>query len=559
MKVSPELLLETLLTRRGIGAHERERFLHPSYERDVFDPFLFSQMRRSVERILVAVAQNEKIAIFGDYDADGVSGTAVLASWFRAIKYPVRIYIPNRHTEDYGLSDRAIDELANEGVTLLITVDCGITSVIPVKRARARGMDTIITDHHIPPELLPDAYTILNPKCIGEEYPFKELSGAGVAFKLVQALIRDPQNPNVGGVNWEKWLLDLVAIATVSDMVSLSGENRALTHFGILVLRQTRRPGLIALLAELRLDPAHITEDDIGYLIGPRINSASRMSHALHAFNLLMAEQLPEAQALAHELEAQNRERKEITETIMDHAHALLDERDLPPVIVIGHSLWSLGVLGLAASRLVETYRRPSFVWGVNEEGLCKGSCRSDGAVNMVELMRAAGGEDLFVNFGGHKEAGGFIVQKGKENELAQCLNDAYSTLCIETPHSPNVEIDYRLSLSDVTQDIYRTLTRLAPFGMGNEKPIFLFEGVEVAAVRAFGQGNAHLELMVKDSALGDERPVSAVGFFAKRTVPHAHTLKECDWVDVTAHLERSMFRSRPQLRLRIVDVSRVA
>ncbi len=559
MKVSPELLLEALLTRRGIGAHERERFLHPSYERDVLDPFLFSQMQRAVERILTAITQGEKIAIFGDYDADGVPGTAILASWFRAIQYPVRIYIPNRHTEDYGLSECAVDEFSREGITLLITVDCGITSIAPVERAKEQGIDAIITDHHIPPESLPNAYAILNPKCVGEEYPFKELSGAGVAFKLVQALVRDPRSPDAGGVNWEKWLLDLVAIATVSDMVPLSGENRALTHFGLSVLRQTRRPGLIALLAELRLDPAHITEDDIGYLIGPRINSASRMSHALHAFNLLMAEQLPEAQVLAHELEAQNRGRKEITETIMDHAHTLLDEGDPPPVIVIGHPSWSLGVLGLVASRLVETYHRPAFVWGVNEDGLCKGSCRSDGTVNVVELMRVAGGEDLFVNFGGHKEAGGFIVQKGEENELEQRLSDAYSTLRVEVPHSPSTEIDYRLSLSDVTQDMYRTMACLAPFGIGNEKPVFLFEGVEVAAVRMFGRGNAHLELMVKNSALGNERPVPAVGFFAKRTVPHAHTLKESDWIDVAAHLERSIFRSRPQLRLRIVDVSRVA
>jgi len=557
MKVSPELLLETLLTRRGIGLDERERFLNPSYERDVLDPFLFSHMRLSVERILSAVKQGEKIAIFGDYDADGVPGTALLASWFARIGYPVRIYIPNRHTEDYGLSERAIDELAGEGISLLITVDCGISNVLPVEQAHKQGMDVIITDHHIPPEILPSAYAILNPKCLGEEYPFKELAGAGVAFKLVQALVSTGEYSIP--VGWEKWLLDLVAIATVSDMVPLSGENRALTHFGLSVLRQTRRLGLIALLAELRLDPAHVTEDDIGYLIGPRINSASRMSHAMHAFNLLMSDNLPEAQTLAHELESQNRERKEITEVIMDNAHSLLDEEDLPPVIVIGNPAWSLGVLGLTASRLVEAYHRPAFVWGVNEEGLRKGSCRSDGSVNMVELMHIAGEDGLFVNFGGHKEAGGFIVQKGREEELAPLLAKAYVALRTEPTNTLGAEVDYQLSLSDVTYDIYRVLSRLAPFGMGNEKPIFLFEGVEVASVRMFGQSNAHLELLVKSSVTGSERPVPAVGFFAKRTVPHAHSLKENDWIDIIAHVERSMFRSRPQLRLRIVDVSRVA
>lgn len=559
MKRELDDLLEILLTRRGISSDERERFLHPSYERDLHDPFLFSHMERATERILSGIARGEQIAIFGDYDADGVPGTAVLASWFRKVGAPARIYIPNRHTEDYGLSERALRELAGGSVTLLITVDCGISNAAEVALAKELGMDVIITDHHLPPEILPDAYAILNPKCDGENYPFKELSGAGVAFKFVQALVRCPDAPAVGGVNWEKWLLDLVAIATISDMVPLSGENRALAYFGLSVLRQTRRPGLRALLNELRVNPAELTEDDIGYLIGPRINSASRMSHAMHAFTLLMTEDMREAQALARELEAQNRERKELVEVIMEHAHGLLDASTLPSLIVVGHGGWSLGVLGLAASRLVETYHRPVFVWGINEDGFMKGSCRSDGTVNVVELMRSVGEGGLFANYGGHREAGGFMVAEGREHELAERLIAAYELLKKPASLNGGIKTDCTLSLSDVTQDTYNIIIRLAPFGMGNEKPLFLFEGVEVAGVRNFGVKNAHVELLVRSATCPARGVVPAIGFFARRTVPHAHTLKECDWVDVVAHLDRSTYRSRPTLRLRLVDVSRVA
>ncbi len=554
MKVDHDSLLDILLTHRGISTDEREHFLHPSYECDIHDPALFSHMERAVDRILSALTRGENIAIFGDYDADGVPGTAILASWFARVGFPARIYIPNRHTEDYGLSERALRELASEGITLLITVDCGIANIHEVALAQELGIDVIITDHHLPPEILPPAYAILNPKCIGERYPFKDLSGAAVAFKLVQALVRERRYEIP--VGWEKWLLDLVAIATISDMVPLSGENRALAYFGLSVLRQTRRPGLRALFTELRVNPLQLTEDDIGYSIGPRINSASRMSHAMHAFNLLMTEDIVEAQMLARELEAQNHERKELVEVIIEHAHALLDTQMLPPIIVIGHEKWSLGVLGLAASRLVETYHRPAFVWGVNENGFVKGSCRSDGTVNVVELMRAAGGDKLFANYGGHHEAGGFMVAKGKEGEFAESLMQAYGLLKEVAPERGNPHVDCALSLTDVTQDTYNTIARLAPFGMGNDKPIFLFEGVEVAGVRNFGQGDAHVELLVRGAGT---RSIPAIGFFARRTMPHAHSLKERDWVDVVAHLDRSTYRSRPELRLRIVDVSRVA
>lgn len=547
-------LLEKLLEKRGLGGEEAEVFLHPNYERDLHDPLLFRDMAKAVGRILDAVSSGEHTALFGDYDADGVPGTALLYEWFKKVDAPTpEIYIPNRHTEDYGLSTRAIDELADKGVTLIITIDCGITDVAEVAAARTRGIDVIITDHHIPPEKLPEAYAILNPKCEGENYPFRELCGSGVAFKLVQALVRSGAYPITPG--WEKWLLDLVAIATISDMVTLTGENRALVSFGLSVLRQTRRLGLISLIHKLRLSPSQVTEDDVGFLIGPRINSASRMSHASEAYSLLTTDSVVEAETIATHLEEKNRERKEIVESILERVDAPLVATEPPPLIVVGEGGWSLGVLGLAASRLVESYSRPAFVWGVNEEGRIKGSCRSDGSVNMVELMREAGGDELFANFGGHSEAGGFTVRAGYEDSFGNALTETYVKLRRAKEGRKVPQPDLTLRLDDVTFSLYKSIVPFAPFGVGNPKPVLLFEGVEITGVRSFGNGGIHLELTFKNSK---GRSISAIGFFAKKNLGVA-SYKSGDWVDLLAHIENATFRGREELRLRIVDVSRVA
>jgi len=554
MQSSHPDLLSNLLAKRGLSGEAAAQFLHPQYERDVHDPFLFKDMGKAVGRIHDALTAGEQIALFGDYDADGVPGTALLSEWFRKIDAPVpEIYIPNRHTEDYGLSLRAIDELADKGVTLIITIDCGITDVVEVAHARERGIDVIITDHHLPPPEVPAAYAIINPKSEGETYPFTELCGTGVAFKLVQALVRPEVYPITPG--WEKWLLDLVAIATVSDMVSLTGENRVLVSFGLRVLHQTRRVGLRALMAKLRLAPSVVTEDDIGFLIGPRINSASRMSHASEAYTLLTTESVAEAETIATHLEEKNKERKTIVESIIERVNEQLAAGELPPLIVVGEGGWSLGVLGLAASRLVESYSRPAFVWGVNEEGLMKGSCRSDGSVNMVELMRVAGGDELFANFGGHSEAGGFTVRAGQEDTFATRLMEVYETLKHAPDASKNVVVDVQLPLDAATVGTYRLFAPLTPFGMGNPKPVFLFEAVEIVGVRSFGNGGIHLELTFRNSK---GRTVSAIGFFAKKNLGH-FSFKEGDWVDLLAHMETSFYRGREEFRLRIVDVTRVA
>ena len=561
-------LLRSLLAKRGLTTQsEIENFLAPDYDRDLHDPFLLLDMARAAARILVAIKDNDRIAIFADYDADGVPGAAVLAAFFKQINFQnFTVYIPDRHEEAYGLNNQALAALAQDGVKLIITVDCGVSDVGPVAEANRLGLTVIITDHHLTPEILPDAYAIVNPKRAGDPYPYKMLAGAGVVFKLVQALVRvvlkkiprttlgNDENFLTAPINnhWEKWLLDLVAIATVSDLVPLTGENRALVHFGLKVLRQTRRLGLRQLLDELNLAPEFVTEDDIGFSIGPRLNAASRMSHGAEAYALLTAENETEAVRLARHLELKNKERRSRVDEILNSPQ--LNDLTASPVFVLGNPAWPLGVLGLAAARLTEKYYCPVFLWGENGRQEIKGSCRSDGTVNIVELMKladelaapAAGGVNLFLNYGGHAGAGGFSLRRERLSELATHLQTAYQQLAKSPTNQDNLFYDSELTLADLTPDTYAILEKLSPFGLDNPKPIFFLPDLTPVSQRAFGNSANHWELTFRSPGGGTMR---AVQFFAPP--PAGNPPRR---LDLLANLEKSYYRRRPELRLRIID-----
>ncbi|MEK7650739.1 MAG: single-stranded-DNA-specific exonuclease RecJ [Patescibacteria group bacterium] len=548
-------LLNQLLLARGIETPEqREKFLTPSYLRDIYDAFLLKDMEKVVARILLAIKNSEKIIIFSDYDADGVPGAVILSEFFKKINYTnLEVYIPNRHTESYGLSEKSIQEFADNGAKLVITIDCGITDFTEVKLANKLNLDVIITDHHLPPETLPEAYAIINPKQLGDTYPDKMLCGSGVIFKVVQALIRRGEF-NLDK-NWEKTLLDLVAIATISDRVPLTDENRALAKFGLLMLQRSRRPGLRALFSAAKLKQENLNEDDVGFTIGPRINSAGRMSHASEAFFLLTTSNIAEAQEMAKHLEKKNGERKKSVEKIMETCEARLSaiaEADLPAVIVIGDESWSPGVLGLGASRLVENkYQRPVFVWGANGNEI-KGSCRSDGSVNLVDLMREAGGEQFFTAFGGHAMAGGFSISPEKVGELEERLLKAYEK--IEKIKKPEqVEPDAVISIDDVSEYAWHLLEQLAPFGTGNPKPVFSLPNLEIAQAKTFGNGGIHLELGFQKSS---GAIICAIGFFTALDKFKNVKLEVGNRINLTATLEKSYFKRQPELRLRIVDIT---
>jgi single-stranded-DNA-specific exonuclease len=565
----PPLVRKLLFYREIKTAEEAEKYLHPDYERDLLDPFLMKDMGKAVERFLLAVEKKEKIIIFGDYDADGVPGSAMLALLLHKIGYhDFEVYIPDRHNEAYGLSPETIEDFAKRGVKLIITIDCGITDVAEVKLANAKGIDVIITDHHLAPAELPPALAIVDAKQLDDNYPEKMLAGSGVMFKFICAVLSKNRFNIPAG--WEKWLLDLVVIATVSDMVPLTGENRLLASYGLRVLRQTKRLGLLALLNIIKTRPSNVMEDDISFMLGPRINSASRMSHASQAYYLLTTYDLAEAETIARHLEDKNKERREAVEKVIEGVALQLGENNLPdklpPIIVAGSEDWGLGMLGLTSSRLVEKYGRSVWLWSKNGHGTIKGSCRTDGSVNLVEVMSAAGGKDFFIDFGGHAMAGGFSLLPEKLPELAPRLISAYEKMekkAVET----ELLIDEELKLEQLTWDTYKLIEPMAPFGVGNPKPIFEIKNLAIGEVKYFGNGGLHLELSFQkpDGNLpaGKAGKICAIGFFAS-PVPDdpSHifgdvNLAKGERIDLLATLEKSMFKNYPELRLRIVDLKK--
>src|SRR3989338_2122974 len=365
-------LLRQLLVGRGIvSAEEAEKFLNPHYENHSHDPFLMKDMEKAVERILKVVKDDERIAIFSDYDADGIPGAVVLHDFFKRIGHlNFENYIPDRHGEGFGLNASAIRELHESGCRLLITIDCGITDTEEVAHAIELGMDVIITDHHLPGAEIPHAYAILNPKQADCRYPEKMLCGSGVIFKLIQALCFEIRNSKfdipetIFPAGQEKWLLDMVGLATLSDMVPLTGENRVFAHFGLKVLRKSPRKGLRELLSVLRLNRSELTEDDIGFSISPRINAASRMGVPMDAFRLFATSDEAEAATLARHLDKMNTERKGKVASLVKEVRRTVEERGEGKVIVAGNPNWRPALLGLVANSLAEDMHCPVFLWG---------------------------------------------------------------------------------------------------------------------------------------------------------------------------------------------------
>lgn len=542
---------------RGIlDSAAAERFIRPDYARDTHDPLDLKGADKAAARIIEAIQRGEKIAVYSDYDCDGIPGAAMFHDLFRRIGYSnFIIYIPHRHNEGFGVNADAVDELADQGVKLMITVDCGISDKEAIGHARDRGIEVIVTDHHEPPEELPPAIAVIDPKQSDCGYPDKDLCGTGVAFKLIQAIL----SKHCFGLKegHEKWLLDLVGIATLSDMVPLVGENRALASYGLQVLRKSPRKGLQRLLYKLRISQPHLTEDDIAFMITPRINAASRMGVPMDALHLLTADTDEEADKWADHLDAINSERKGVVASLVKEVKKLVHARhgdNVPSVIVLGNPEWRPSLLGLAANSCAEEFRRPVFLWGRDGDGGIKGSCRSEGVSNVVEIMRAMPG-GVFTEFGGHKHSGGFGVLNDAVHYLEDKLNQAAASLQAATPASPasdeDAMIDYELKIDDVTPALFEDVNKLAPFGVGNRKPKFLFRNLAPSSVRKFGKANEHIELLF-DKSNGYKIP--AIAFFGA-TEPWAEEAAPGKRVDLVANIEKSMFRNRPEIRLRIVDV----
>lgn len=554
-------LTAALLSRRGISTREEaEAFLSPSYDEHIHDPMLMQDMPKAASRVAEALNTKERITVWSDYDCDGIPGGVLFHDFLLKAGANFTNYIPHRHLEGYGVNVAGIEKLAAEGTTLIITIDSGITDVAAVARAQELGIDVIVTDHHLPQEGLPLAFAILNPNAREEEtYPYHSLCGSGVAWKLVCAVLahgfdgRDTIPPG-----WEKWLLDMVGLATIADMVPLTGENRVLTKYGLLVMRKSPRLGLQKLCKVARVNQRYITEDDVGFMLAPRVNAASRMGDPRDAFRLLTTQDEGEADELAKSLEATNRSRRAAAGAITKAVHARLeqlrtDNKDLPSVIVMGDPDWRPGLLGLVASGISDEYERPVFLWGrEGNEGL-KGSCRGGpNKVHVVALMQEAE-EGTFLGFGGHAAAGGFSVAPDAIFALSERLEQALERLQ-HTGRMEETSADVLLTADSVTTDVLKRFDRLAPFGMGNPKPIVALRDMHVERIAWFGKSSEHLRIHL---ARGTESaPIEAIAFFARRDLGKApDQLTVGGTVHLLVHIERDQFSRGQPVRLRLLSI----
>lgn len=544
-------LLRTLLEKRGITDEAQgEIFLNPDYKRDLHDPFLMKDMERACVRLYEAIENNQKVVIYSDYDCDGIPGAVILQDLLKEINYKnYQVYIPQRNSEGYGLNMDAIKKFVETGVKLIITIDLGITAHAEVAQAEVDGIDVIITDHHLPHVTLPRAYAILNPKT--DDYPEKMLCGSGVIFKFVQGFLKKYGLYFRVKEGAEKWMLDMAGLATLSDMVPLLGENRAIASFGMKVIRKSPRPGLQKILAKMNIDQKTLSADDIGFMLTPRLNAASRMDDPMRAFDLLATDDVVQAGILANYLSKINDERKTIVKSIMHEVGKKFEKIEMREVIVVGNPSWRVGILGLVAGKISDEYKKPVFVWGKDENDCIKGSCRSDGSVSVVELMTAT--SESFLDFGGHELAGGFTVHSEKIHFLEEQLSLNFNK--VKRPAragGDKVDFDVKATLDVINMKSWREIEKLEPFGFSNPKPVFLFEGVKVEKLKKFGKNGSgeHLEITFSD---GRARAI-AIAFFS-----NAESFKkpvvEGLAVNLFATFDLSRFRGREELRLRIVDI----
>lgn len=537
-----------LLYCYGIDPDKKENFFNPSYEKDLYDSFKILDMDKAVKRILKAIKKNEKILLYGDYDADGICGAIVFHDFFRKIGFEnFDTYIPNRHKDGYGLTLERIDDFEKQKVNLIITIDCGITDIEEIEKANEKGIDTVVIDHHLQQEKLPPAVAVVDPKQEKDKYPFEMLCGAAVAFKTVNAIIEKGDFNIIEG--WTKWLLDVVCIATIADMVPLTDENRVLVFYGLQVLKKTNRPGLLALFKKLKINQKNIKEDDIAFFVAPRINTAGRMGNAGVSFELLSTKSSKEAEWTAERLNKKNDERRELVGRVVGEVEKLITaQSEMPEFLCFGDVGWDPGVLGIAANRILESYNNPVALWGKGGGVFVKGSARSNGSVNLIELMDYLG-EDFFSDYGGHVLSAGFTAKDDKIDDLNSAFQDAVNEIKPEKVEDV-IMADKEASLNEIDWNFLKTIEKFEPFGVGHAKPIFLIKDLDIFNVKTFGNGGIHLQLDFKKD---EEKVISAVAFFMK-----SPEIKKGDKIDLLASVERSTFKGYNELRLKIVDFKKV-
>ena len=490
-------LFERILAARGLTTRAtREAFLQPDYAAVKHDPFLLPDMKKAVARLKQAREQGEKIVIYGDYDIDGLSATALLLDAFGKFGFEgVDAFIPNRFVEGYGMTMGAVDKVRDMGADLIVTVDTGSLCHAEIAYATSLGIDTVVTDHHNVAEMPPPSVAAVNPKFSGHSYPFRDLCGAGVAFKLVQALQTELDGLPDG---YEKWLLDLVALGTVCDIVTLADENRANVYWGLEVLKKQQRPGLKALMTVAGIEPEQVNARHLGFGLGPRMNAAGRLETAQYALDMLVARDGLAALEASEKLEELNVKRRSIQDTIFEEACMQAEELANDRVLVVSSDGWNHGVIGIVASKLVEKYKKPVFIIGERGEE-ATGSARSFGDFSAADAVRAA--DDIIIKGGGHGAAAGVTLATEKIGDFRRRVNEFYDSLQLTSQERyllprADVEID---DFSEIDEELVKNLAKMEPFGNGNPEPVLKIATANVLSVRRMCADGQHVKLALRD------------------------------------------------------------
>ena len=551
-RLSSELGIDPVLTRllvqRGVGTFQEARaFFRPSLD-NLYDPFLMKDMDKAVARVESAVSSGEKMLVYGDYDVDGTTAVSLVYSFLRRLTVNVDFYVPDRYEEGYGVSYKGIDWAADNGFGLIITLDCGIKANDKVSYAAEKGIDVIVCDHHLPENDLPPAVAVLDPKRADCSYPFDDLSGCGVGFKLVQAYSQK------NGLPFENLipLLDLLVVSISSDLVSVVGENRTLAHFGLKQLNENPRKGLQAMIHLSGLDPGHITIDDIVFKIGPRINAAGRMESGRVAVELLTAEEDDVAARIGSEINRYNNERKSIDREITREALEMVQSGNCLSArnaTIVYNPSWHKGVVGIVASRLVEAFYRPTIVF-TRSNGYVTGSARSVHGFDLYDAIESCA--DLLENFGGHLYAAGLTLKEENLPEFCDRIEKFIEDNIREEMLTPVIMIDARLDFSQITPKFFRILKQFQPFGPGNNAPVFLTENVyDNGNARKVGADGSHLKLEL----IQESQPYRSISAIAFNKSEHFEHIKSGNPIDICYSIVENYYRGIANLQLRIKDL----
>ena len=537
-------IIARLLAQRGIKSYEDARvFFRPSIA-DLIDPFLMKDMDKAIDRIEQAIQKNEKILIYGDYDVDGTTAVSIVYSYFKEFYPHIETYIPDRYAEGYGVSIKGIDYAAQNNFDLVIALDCGTKALDKILYAKEKGIDFIIGDHHTPGDLFPEAYAFLNPKRKDCPYPYKELSGAGIGFKIIQAFQQKQNKPLEDIISY----LDLVAVSIGADMVPITGENRTMAYLGLKQIEINPRPGLRAL--SKKVDDRVMEIRDLVFVLAPRINAAGRIKHGKEAVKLLVEKDLAMANRFAEEIEEYNLERREHDQRISDEAlkQIIENKEEERATSVVFDENWHKGVIGIVASRLIETYYRPTIVF-TKSNGVLAGSVRSVNGFNVYEALQKS--SEYIIQFGGHKYAAGLTVDPLQYENFKKKFEEVVKNTLTENQKIPEIEIDAKIKMSDINEKLYRLIRQMAPFGPGNMHPVFLSESVnDNGYSKVVGKDKRHLKLSLRELKTGKIMNGIAFGLADKIDI-----VKSGKTLSIVYTIEENVWQNRRSLQLQVKDL----